>query len=100
MGLYTSPFYFSFALRKLEGYRQNPRSLGDICMYISLLYAAGYILRTFGRMGNPVFMEFNQVLRASTRNGEFNTSNKAALSKYDFDFWAWPVEFQVQNLTG
>ena len=100
LGLYTSPLYFSYVLRRVDSYRQNPRSFGELCFCISCFYAAGYFLRAAGRLVNPAYMEFNQVLRTSTRSAEFSGTNKAALSRYDLDFWAWPVEFQMRSLVG
>ena len=69
-------------------------------MLISCVYAAGYCFRAFGRLANNDYMEFYRVLRASTKAGKFDTAKKSALSQYDCDFSAWPVEFSMLNLTG
>lgn len=75
----------------------------DNIFYLSKLAAgAGAILiaslaaRSYSRTNNPVYVKFVQTL--SEAHSQYNERTKQELHKYDFEFWAWPVDFNVLEL--
>ncbi len=93
LGVYMSPFLLPYFFRRLEGLRQNPRPLADFAFGVYCFYFLGLLLRAYGRFNNPTYKEFAEVLRKAKL--DFSTEAKEALSAYDFEFWAWPVEFNA-----
>uniref|UniRef100_A0A1I8H3T3 AB hydrolase-1 domain-containing protein n=1 Tax=Macrostomum lignano TaxID=282301 RepID=A0A1I8H3T3_9PLAT len=81
--LYSSADQLSLRCQSALSY-----SIGAVCL---LLCAA--CCRTLGRSLNPTYSAFTQSLRKARRG--FTAEDKESLSKYDFDFWAWPVEFKA-----
>ncbi len=116
LGIYVCPLMLPYFYKRLEGLRHNPRPLADFAFGVSCFYVLGLVLRAYGRFNNPTYKEFAEVLRKAREN--FSTDAKVrkkksgpsstprhsddqrrlsafqeALSRYDFEFWAWPVEF-------
>ncbi|XP_072767699.1 phosphatidylserine lipase ABHD16A isoform X2 [Anoplolepis gracilipes] len=80
-------------------------SLTDNVFCLSKLAAgAGAILiaslaaRGYSRVNNPVYVKFIQTLNEA--NLQYNERIKQELHKYDFEFWAWPVDFDISELKG
>ena len=69
--------------------------LAEMAVLCAALYAAGLVFRGVGRVTNPAYLEFSRVLFAAQRNP--TAENMALLRKYDFDFWAWPAQFNVRD---
>ena len=61
---------------------------------IGLLYFSAYYIRGIGRVFNPVYRQFIDVLAKASRNPN---ADKAPLSIYDFYFGAYPIDFNVKN---
>ena len=61
---------------------------------MSLLYFSAFYMKGIGRVFNPVYRQFIDVLAKASRNP---TDNKALLSIYDFYFGAFPTDFNVKN---
>ncbi|XP_011693585.1 PREDICTED: abhydrolase domain-containing protein 16A isoform X2 [Wasmannia auropunctata] len=79
-------------------------SLTDNASYLSKWAAsAGAILvaslaaRGYSRVNNPQYVKFVETLNEAHLH--YNASAKQELHKYDFEFWAWPVEFNVSKLS-
>ena len=65
---------------------------------VGFVVAGAVIMRTLGRVSNPVYTRFTSVLAAAHR--DFTPATKAAMAEYDFTFSSWPVEFNVAAETG
>merc|ERR1712178_538905 len=65
---------------------------------VGFVVAGAFIIRTLGRMSNPVYTNFTSVLANTQRN--YNAETKKLISQYDFDFSSWPVDFDVLEETG
>jgi len=98
ISLYAVPVIAIFAMCQ-RGY-----SLTDNVSYLSKLAAgAGALLvaslaaRGYSRVNNPVYVKFVETLNEAHLH--YNASTKQELHKYDFEFWAWPVDFDVSKLT-
>ncbi|XP_039287570.1 phosphatidylserine lipase ABHD16A isoform X2 [Nilaparvata lugens] len=98
LGLYTSPVIVCLLYRK--GYFMYDGVLlsAKFALSVSCVLAFSYCLRSYGRVSNSVYLEFQKTLDLATR--QFNNDTKRALSRYDFDFSAWPVEFSIADVEG
>jgi len=65
---------------------------------VGVVVAGAIIIRTLGRLSNPVYTHFTSILATTQRN--YTTANKKLISEYDFQFSSWPVDFDVQQETG
>ena len=65
---------------------------------VGFVVAGAIIIRTLGRLSNPVYTQFTSVLATAQRN--YSSANKNQISQYDFDFSSWPVDFNVMQETG
>ena len=71
----------------------NVPSLG-----LGIVVAGALLLRTLGRLSNPAYTQFSSVLADAA--GDYNAASKALLSRYDFHFSAWPVDWDVKQQAG
>lgn len=95
IGLYACPIVILWLYKRDYFTPDGLIYLGKCIASLSLLYFSAYYIRGLGRVFNPEYRLFIDVLAKSARN--FNEQNKALLAKYDFDFRAWPVEYSVFN---
>lgn len=76
--------------------------MADAYVMSKFLTGAGLILvtsmmaRGYSRANNPTYLKFMKVLEDAKSH---NTSeSKQELGKYDFEFWAWPIDFDVATV--
>lgn len=84
---------------------QRSYSLTDNVFCLSKLAAsAGALLiaslaaRGYSRANNPYYVKFIQTLNEA--HLQYNERTKQELHKYDFEFWAWPVDFDISEFKG
>lgn len=65
---------------------------------IGVVVAGAMVIRTLGRLSNPVYNNFMSVLATAQRN--FTPINKKKMAEFDFQFASWPVDFNVTQETG
>ncbi|KAI5734825.1 hypothetical protein M8J77_010832 [Diaphorina citri] len=58
---------------------------------LGAVYVASYAIRSMGRSQNSQYLEFLRILAKA--QSHFSSEAKAELMQYDFEFSAWPVEF-------
>jgi len=98
--LYASPIVFPMALK--QGWFTMT---GDGAMFftkfitgLGIVVAGALLLRTLGRLSNPAYTQFSSVLADAAR--DYTAASKALLSRYDFHFSAWPVDWDVKQQAG
>ncbi|XP_023234088.1 protein ABHD16A-like [Centruroides sculpturatus] len=89
--IYTCPFIITILYKRGFYSVDGIFTLGRFAGYLSLLLLSSLCLRGIGRCSNCNYMNFLSVLERSQKS--LTKENKAALSRFDFDFFAWPVEF-------
>jgi len=100
MLVYASPIVFPWAMRQgwitftLEGGIAITKFLSGV----GLLVAGALLLRTLGRLSNPAYVNFITVLANTKR--DYTPANKKLMSQYDFDFHAWPVDWDTNENRG
>jgi len=95
LGIYVAPLILPYVYRRLEAAASDPKPLADLALSLGCLYAFGLLLRAWGRSGNEDYLKFAEVLREAKSN--FDKDGKRALRRFDFEFWAWPVEFNASR---
>lgn len=93
IGIYTLPLIAALMYRRNNTMTDN--------MYIMSKYAAGagfifitsLAVRGCARSSNPMYIKFLKTLTKAQESYTYET--KQQLQKYDFDFWAWPIDYKV-----
>lgn len=98
--MYASPIVFPFALRQgwVSMSTEGVISMSKFLTGLGIVVAGALLLRALGRLNNPVYTQFTSVLAAAQR--DYTSSAKAAMSRYDFEFSAWPVDWDVRRHEG
>lgn len=96
VSIYTSPLILTWLYRRdffnIDGFVY----LSKVISGITLVYLCAFYIRGIGRVFNPVYRQFIDIL-AKTSRQPLTPENKALISNYDFHFSAWPVEFSLIN---
>lgn len=98
LGLYTSPVLLYMLYRKGYFMYDGVASLTKISFGFGTALFLAYFLRSCGRLTNTTYLEFHKALTDASNN--LNPSTKKALSRYDFEFSGWPVEFSWKDVQG
>lgn len=75
--------------------------MADITYLSKWAVGAGAILvvslaaRSYSRAGNPTYIKFMKTLHEA--NSRQSREIKQQLGKYDFEFWAWPVDYKMSS---
>ena len=95
VSIYASPVILTWLHRRDFFNYDGLVYLSKFLAGITLIYFGAFYIRGIGRVFNPVYRQFIDILAKVSRN--FTPENKALISVYDFDFGAWPVEFSNLN---
>ncbi|XP_075229818.1 phosphatidylserine lipase ABHD16A [Lycorma delicatula] len=96
LGLYTSPVLVFMMYRKGYFMYDGAVTFAKFTLGFGCALLFSYCLRSYGRLSNSTYVEFHKALSAATEN--LNPATKKTLSRYDFEFSAWPVEFSWKDL--
>ncbi|KAK2575532.1 hypothetical protein KPH14_011252 [Odynerus spinipes] len=70
--------------------------LSKVAASAGVILIASLAIRGCSRANNPMYLKFIKKLRDAYVN--YNETTKQELCKYDFEFWAWPVDFNIYTL--
>lgn len=73
----------------------NAVCLSKLAAGAGAILIASLAARGYSRVNNPVYVKFVQTLAEARL--QYNEKTKQELYKYDFEFWAWPVDFDVSE---
>ncbi|EFN89228.1 Protein BAT5 [Harpegnathos saltator] len=96
ISLYTIPLVATFAYECSSSLLDNAICLSKLAASAGAIFIASLVARGYSRVNNPVYMKFAQILDEA--HSQYNEKTKQELHKYDFEFWAWPVDFDVSKL--
>ena len=96
--LYVSPIVIPWAISRGWASSEGYTLISKLLVGVGVVVAGAYIIRTYARLSNPVYRNFISVLNSA--QASYTSSTKRELSEYDFDFSAWPVDFDVRQETG
>lgn len=93
ISLYVIPFVTTIMYRRGAQFVDNVVSLGGFAAGASVILFASLVARGYSRVRNPIYLKFMKTLNDAKAHYSFET--KQELHKYEFEFWAWPVDFQA-----
>lgn len=95
-GVYISPFLIWVLYKRNYLSPDGMYSLSKLTVFCCSICATSLVARAVGRAGRPEYTDFIKNLESVRRN--YNSETKNILSRYDFDFWAWPLEFSWREV--
>ncbi|KAL0280530.1 UNVERIFIED_CONTAM: hypothetical protein PYX00_001794 [Menopon gallinae] len=98
VGLYTSPVIATVLYRKGYFVIESLALFTKLLIGLGVILTSSYCIRGIGRMNNPAYVTFYEVLIAAKKT--LNRETKKELCKYDFEFSEWPVEFRWSDVEG
>jgi len=98
LALYTSPFILPIAFRRGWFTAEGVVFMSKFLTGVGIVVVGALYLRALGRFTNPIYTKFMQILLSA--QSDMSVVNKKALSKFDFDFNAWPAEFRMSDMEG
>lgn len=96
LGVYTSPLLVGFLYRRGYFEYDGCITLTKVAGLIGGILAVSYVIRSLGRSTNPMYQKFVKTLSDAQNNLTPDTKQKMA--QFDFEFYAWPVEFKYNEL--
>jgi len=96
LSIYTSPIVVCILYWRDYFTPEGGHALMRNAILCTVLCTAAIIARAIGRSQNPAYLTFIDELRLTSDKN--HPRAKEILSKYDFDFSAWPVEFQWKEV--
>lgn len=98
IGLYAVPLIATFMYQRSYSLTDNVFCLSKLAAGAGALLIASLAARGYSRVNNPVYVKFIETLNEA--HLQYNERTKQELHKYDFEFWAWPVDFDISELKG
>lgn len=94
--MYTSPLLVGILYRKGYFVAEGLVTLTKFVTSIGVILVVSFYIRGFGRARNPTYQKFVQTLQKAQTN--MSPTIKQQLSRYDFEYYAWPVEYGWHNV--
>lgn len=96
ISLYAIPLVATFIYQRNYSLTDNAACLSKLAAGAGALLIASLAARSYSRINNPAYVKFVQTLAEAY--SQYNEKTKQELHKYDFEFSAWPVDFDVSEL--
>ncbi|KAH0949059.1 hypothetical protein HN011_000534 [Eciton burchellii] len=96
MSVYAVPLIATFMYHRNYSLTDNAFYLSKLVASASVLLITSLAARSYSRVNNPVYVKFIQTLNEAHLH--YNKRTKQELLKYDFEFWGWPVDFDILKL--
>lgn len=96
---YTSPLIITFLYRRGYFVAESITSFAKVSTGIGLIVMISLCMRGFGRSQARSYTKFVKALEEAKANAH-NQEAKDKLRLFDFDFKAWPVDFNVNDAHG
>lgn len=96
ISLYAIPLVATFIYQRNYFLMDNAAYLSKLAAGAGAILIASLAARGYSRVNNPTYVKFVQTLAEARL--QYNERTKQELHKYDFEFWAWPVDFDVSDL--
>ncbi|XP_033340542.1 phosphatidylserine lipase ABHD16A [Megalopta genalis] len=98
ISLYTIPLVATFFYQRSNPLIDNVYLLCKFAAGAGIILIASLVARGCSRANNPVYLKFLKTLNDA--NARYNAETKQELHKYEFEFWAWPVDFKIADVEG
>ena len=100
VSIYASPLILAWLYRRDFFTQDGFVYLGKCIAGITLVFYIAFYVRGIGRVFNPQYRQFIEILIKTQSSAPATTESKAMLANYDFSFGAWPTDYQVQSGSG
>ncbi|CAH0547325.1 unnamed protein product [Brassicogethes aeneus] len=96
IGVYTSPFLVGILYQR--GYFESDSwvTFTRLVTSVGVILIVSYCCRGMSRAQNPNYMKFLNTLENARKD---NINAKKELKSYDYEFFAWPIDFTVTEKT-
>lgn len=94
--MYTSPLIVGVLYQRGYFTDDGLVTLTKFFTSIGVILVVSFCMRGMGRARNPTYQRFLRTLNQAQTNLTPNV--KRQLSQYDFEFYAWPVEFKWSDV--
>lgn len=98
LGVYTSPLIVGVLYRKGFFEPDGLVTLSKFATSIGVILVVSFCIRGINRALNLTYHDFIETLQTAQTN--MSPKIKKALSMYEFEFFAWPVEYSWKHLNG
>jgi len=98
LAMYTSPLVLPWTYKRGWFTEDGAIWVAKFMTGLGVVAVGALVIRTLGRMSNPTYTKFLSVLSEATSS--YTEANKRLLEEYDFNFRAWPVDFDVRQIEG
>ncbi|XP_043585203.1 phosphatidylserine lipase ABHD16A [Bombus pyrosoma] len=96
ISLYTIPLVAIFFYQHSNSITENISFLCKLAASASAIFIASLAARGCSRANNPIYLKFLKTLNEV--NAHYTVETKQELDKYEFEFWARPVDFDVRDI--
>ncbi|XP_076169543.1 phosphatidylserine lipase ABHD16A [Ptiloglossa arizonensis] len=96
ISLYIIPLVATFFYERSSSLIDNLYLLSKLAAGASVILTASLVARSCSRANNPVYLKFLKMLNEA--NMHYNPETKQELHKYEFEFWAWPIDFKISDV--
>lgn len=94
--VYAAPLFAIVMYQRSHLLAENISCLSKLAAGASALLFASLVARGYSRANTPDYVKFVETLNEAHLN--YNARTKQELHKYEFEFSAWPVDFDVSKL--
>ncbi|XP_066592600.1 phosphatidylserine lipase ABHD16A isoform X2 [Prorops nasuta] len=93
ISIYATPLVAIFMYQRSYPLADNMYILSKLVLGTGLILFASLAARGCSRASNPVYLKFVKTLNDA--KAHYNYETKQELQKYDFEFWAWPIDYKI-----
>ncbi|KAG7189789.1 hypothetical protein KM043_017451 [Ampulex compressa] len=98
ISLYAMPLVATFMYERSYSVIDNVYCLSKLVAGAGAILIASLAARGCSRANNTAYLKFIKTLHEA--NAHYNSETRQELHKYDFEFWAWPIDFKVSEIEG
>lgn len=96
IALYASPILLTYLYRRgmitsANNYMVFNTSFMRLATTLTFVYIGALVVRGIGRSANQDYKSFSKVLKSAKQK---NDMSRLTLSRFDFDFTHWPIDFR------
>ncbi|CAG5082567.1 Similar to Abhd16a: Phosphatidylserine lipase ABHD16A (Rattus norvegicus) [Cotesia congregata] len=96
LSIWAVPIISPFIFRRSYSLIDSVYTISRFVAGAGVIFIASLAVRGYARANNPTYLKFIKTLTKAQQ--AYNQESKEALLKYDFQFWAWPVDFEILSI--
>ncbi|CAK9829038.1 Phosphatidylserine lipase ABHD16A [Anthophora retusa] len=95
---YTIPLVAVFFYQCSNSLTENLHTLSKLAVGAGAIFITSLCARSYSRACDSVYLKFLKALEEA--HADYNSETKQELHKYEFEFWAWPVDYKYTDIEG